>query len=215
MVVKSSNNYEHDLSLYDVRIYTEPLNSPIGSSNNYVWFKDDYISIGRKTEGLTSGKSNRYYFPGTDMPGEDEIRENGVTYYKLVSQDEIKKLYLHTIKFQMNYSTGGGSSYKNYIFYGAIQIINYSNESFTASTLNSYVLSIFGRNTNTALNVSGYIQFTQVQSSPSYDYCPVVQLTYNPGPNQYTAQFILDGNSLSSTIFTSIRSVQDSVIEIN
>ena len=214
-VVKSSNNYEHDLSLYDVRIYTEPLNSPIGSSNNYVWFKDDYISIGRKTEGLTSGKSNRYYFPNTDMPGEDDMRENGVTYYKLVSQDDIKPLYLHTIAFQMNYATGGGASYKNYRFYGNLQIINYSNEAFTTSTLDSYISNIFKKNTHVALNVNGYMWYTYDQTAVKNDYGPVVRLTYNPGDNRYTVSFISNNVVNSDAYFTSISSVQDSVIEIS
>ena len=148
------------------------------------------------------------------MPSEDDMRENGVTYYKLVSQDDIKKLYLHTIDFQMNYSTGGGATYKGYDFYGAIQIINYSSESFTTSTLASYISNIFVKNTSVALNVNGYIHYTQDQSAPKYNYYPVIKFTYNPGDNRYHVGFILDGNA-SNTFFTSIKSVQDSVIEIN
>lgn len=209
----SSLGPTQDLSLYNVRIYTNSL-----SNSNYVWFEDNYIAVGIKREPpFNIGKSNQYYFPGTKMPGEDGgMTQTGVTYYKLASQDDIKPLYLHTIKFKMNYSTGGGTTYKNYDFYGAIQIINYSSEHFTTSTLNSYVLSAFGQNTNTALNVSGYIYLTQNQTSPRYYYYPVVQLEYNAGPNQYTASFI-DETTLSSTTFThsSVKNVVDSVREIS
>lgn len=207
-VIKPSDISEHDLSLYDVRIYTDSL------SDNYVWFDDDYISVGTKRDGLAIGKSNRYYFPNTDMPGEDDMRENGVTYYKLVSQDDIKPLYLHTIAFQMNYATGGGTSYKNYNFYGSLQIINYSNEAFTTSTLDSYISNIFKKNTHVALNVNGYMAYTYDQTAVKNDFGPVVRLTYNPGETRYYVLFILN-NTTSSAYFTSISSVEDSVIEIN
>ena len=148
------------------------------------------------------------------MPSEDDMRENGVTYYKLVSQDDIKPLYLHTIAFSMNYATGGGASYKNYSFYGSLQIINYSNEAFTTSTLDSYIFNIFKKNTHVALNVNGYMAYTYDQTAVKNDFGPVVRLTYNPGDNRYFVLFI-SNNTTSSAYFTSISSVEDSVIEIN
>ena len=181
---------------------TDTSTSP--ASMTYMTFNDDHIAVRRP--GL-SGYSY-YYFPDNG-----EVTGDGTT-YKLASKKDIKPLYLHTIAFQMNYSTGGGASFKQYNFYGNLQIINYSNETFTTSTLGSYISNIFAKNTSTELNVNGYIQYVQDQGAPKYDYCPVFRLTYNPGDNRYNVGFILDG-TISNQFFTSIRKVEDSVIEIS